>query len=217
MILFVHGASLTGKAAWPGVDRADAVYADLSGLATLEERASAIAASITEPTTIVAHSIGAVAAVLALASIRDEVARLILIEPALYDVARGNVEIERHIEAMDEAHALAAAGDFAGFWAIVRPLMFGGKPDPAQWESERGWVEWFASVPRPWGYALSAADLAGIPTTVITGAWNAEYEAIADALGAVGAVQIHLVGHDHRPQDHSDFASRLEDLLRDDG
>lgn len=130
--------------------------------------------------------------------------RLVLIEPALYDLARGDAAIENHIETMRTARDLADSGDLFGSWAIVKPVMFGSPAERADWERERGHAEWFAGIELPWGHGLSTRMLA-IPTLVVTGGWNAEYEAIASELVAAGATHRQLVGFTHRPHDHPDF------------
>lgn len=56
------------------------------------------------------------------------------------------------------------------------------------------------------------AELVAVATTVVTGAWNAEYDAIADALVDVGAARVVLRGADHRPHDLPAFADVLARL-----
>jgi hypothetical protein len=141
---------------------------------------------------------------------RITVERLVLIEPALYDVARGDPAIERHVGAMERARARLAEGDLRDCWEIVRPLMFGSEFDPLAWDAERERAEAFAAVPSPWGHGIEAAAIAGIPTLVVTGGWNAEYEAIAQALAAAGADHRVLEGAGHRPQDLPGLARLLE-------
>lgn len=47
--------------------------------------------------------------------------------------------------------------------------------------------------------------VASIPTLVVTGGWNDEYETIAGVLVAHGASHHLLRGHQHRPQDAPGF------------
>jgi pimeloyl-ACP methyl ester carboxylesterase len=176
MRLFVHGAGRSGPEAWPNASREGANFASFAPGATVAEQVDHLAAiAPTMPSvsiTVVAHSLGAVAAVLASANGAVRADRLVLIEPALYDVARGNPAIERHIEMMTRARSLAAAGDLVGYWRIVRPLMFGGAADPTRWDEERSRAEWFASVPSPWGHGVATEAITSTPTLVVTGGWK---------------------------------------------
>lgn len=54
---------------------------------------------------------------------------------------------------------------------------------------------------------------AKVPTLVVTGGWNDEYEAIAERLARSGAERVELSGSKHRPQDHPGFESALADFL----
>jgi hypothetical protein len=65
-------------------------------------------------------------------------------------------------------------------------------------------------LPRRGGHGIEAAAITGLPTLVVTGGWNAEYEAIAQALAAAGAEHRVLEGAGHRPQDLPDFARLLD-------
>lgn len=206
MRLYVHGAGRSGKAAWPSTNPDGAIFADLGSVRAARDRVRELGDfAPLQPRTLVAHSAGAVPALLAIdARVLPTVDRLVLIEPALYDLARGDAAIENHIETMRTARELADSGDLFGSWAIVKPVMFGSPAEPADWERERGHAEWFAGIELPWGHGVSTRMLA-VPTLVVTGAWNAEYEAIAAEVVAAGAVHRHLEGHAHRPHDHPDF------------
>ncbi|GAB3631429.1 hypothetical protein GCM10027421_07820 [Microbacterium shaanxiense] len=156
----------------------------------------------------------AVPAVLAAASGRLDVAGLVLVEPALYDIARGEHAIERHIAIVTEARAQAAEGELHGFWAIFRPLMFGEAFDVDRWDAERAAAERWASSNVPWGHGVRSGMITGIPTLVVTGGWNDEYETIAGVLTRHGARHIVREGAAHRPQDLPGFATAVEEFLR---
>lgn len=164
------------------------------------------------PTIVFAHSIGAVPAVLAAASEPDSGVTLVLIEPALYDIVRGDAAAERHIAAVTEARSQAAAGNLRGFWGILRPLMFGGPFDAALWDEERSFARRWSSTNIPWGHGVRAEMLDGIPTRVVTGGWNVEYEHIAEALQDRGAAHTVLTGAAHRPQDVPGFSGIVRDF-----
>ncbi len=203
--LYVHGAGRRGAAAWPQVDAADADFVSFPRESSVAEQADALVASCGDRMLIFAHSIGAVPVVLA--ANRLNIAGLVLVEPALYDIARGDEAIERHIGIVSEARAQADAGDLRSFWAILRPLMFGGPFDPATWDDERLLARRWATTNLPWGHGVRAAMLTDIPTLVITGGWNAEYERIAGALASDTTTHVVLTGAAHRAQDAPGFGA----------
>ncbi|MBX3092989.1 MAG: alpha/beta hydrolase [Cryobacterium sp.] len=209
MRVYVHGAGSSGRDAWPFAPDEGAVFADLAGMPSVASKLDALAELVPEGAVVLAHSWGAIPVVLAVAERRIQVARLVLLEPALYDVARGAPAVERHIASMTEARAHASDGRLFEYWSIVRPLMFGGPADRGIWDSEQAVAARFAAIEPPWGYDLAAEMVSGVPTVVITGGWNDEYEAIAAALTSAGAVHRQLVGARHRPQDHPDFERLL--------
>ena len=133
-----------------------------------------------------------------------------LIEPALYDMARGDSAVENHINTMTRARELADVRDLYGYWSIVSPLMFGRPASRDRWAEDRATAERFAEVVPPWGHNVSADQFADIPALVVTGAWNEEYEAIAHRLAAVNVQHVQLEGYRHRPQDHPEFNDLLD-------
>lgn len=210
--LFIHGAGRRGSDAWPAFDEDDGEFLSFPDGSAIAEQASAIRdGCATGRTTLFAHSIGAVPASLAVAE-PVEVVGLVLVEPALYDIARGDAAIERHIAAVTEARAIAALGDLRGFWALLRPLMFGGSFDEARWEDEKPVAERWAVTNVPWGHGVRASMLDGLPALVVTGGWNAEYETIAEVLAAHGAEHRVLSGAGHRPQDMAGFADLVAEF-----
>lgn len=157
-----------------------------------------------------AHSIGAVPAVLAAGSL--DLTGLVLVEPALYDIARGDIAVERHISAVTEARAQAADGNLRAFWGILRPLMFGGPFDEELWEVEREVALRWSTTSVPWGHGIRPEMMAGIAAIVITGGWNDEYDLIAKRLSDQGVEHTILSGATHRPQDVAGFAALVNEF-----
>lgn len=216
MRLYVHGAGRSGRAAWPTRGEAAEVYVDHSAHADIQAKADAVAQQAPDvPVVVVAHSLGAVVAALAARAGRIEVSRFVLVEPALYDFARGEPAIEIHIGTMTTARELANDGDLYGYWEIVSPMMFGRSASRDRWAHERVFAARFCAVPQPWGHDVTVATFAQTPTLVVTGAWNDEYEAIAARLSKAGAQHIQLPGFDHRPQDHPRFESVVSGFEQD--
>lgn len=207
----MHGAGREGRAAWPAQAEAGAVFADHSAASTAEHKAELVGDQHPggDDVVVVAHSLGAVPVALCRASGRLPAARIVLVEPALFDVARGDPAVEAHILPMTEARARAAAGDLFGYWRIVAPLMFGREATRETWIEDEPRARQFAALEPPWGHGIDSSVLAATPTLVITGGWNPEYEAIAEVLADAGVSHVHLVGARHRPQDLPEF----EDVL----
>ncbi|WP_214443695.1 hypothetical protein, partial [Mycobacterium tuberculosis] len=104
----------------------------------------------------------------------------------------GETPIERHIAVVTEARARAAHDDLFGFWSILRPLMFGGPSSRERWEDERAVAQHWATTALPWGHGIRDRFVRGVPTLVVTGDWNEEYELIARRLVDVGADHVVL-------------------------
>lgn len=211
--VFIHGGGRRGHDAWPHSDAASGDFVSFEPDSTVAEQvATLLAAYAGTRVLLYAHSLGAVPAVLAAASGELDVAGLVLAEPALYDIVRGEAVIERHIGIVTEARAQADEGNLRGFWAVFRPLMFGGPFDPELWEAERATAQRWAASNVPWGHGIRSEMIAGIPTLIVTGGWNDEYETIARALERQGARRIVLEGAAHRPQDLPGFAPTVEEF-----
>jgi alpha-beta hydrolase superfamily lysophospholipase len=208
---YVHGAGRTGRAAWPAQADAGDVFADHSGASSASRKAELVVDQHPggQDVVVVAHSLGAVPVALSRASGQLPAARVVLLEPALYDLARGEPAIEAHICPMTEARALAGDGDLFGYWRIVAPLMFGREATREAWMADEPRARHLAALEPPWGHGIDASVFADTPTLVVTGDWNPEYEAIAEVLADAGAAHGHLVGARHRPQDLPEF----EDVL----
>ncbi len=208
---FAHSASRPASRAWPSAHAATDSFLPLPAELTPRNQASLLVEHADHRPVLFAHSILGVAAVLAAPALRPRA--LVLVEPALYDLVRGSEAIERHISAVTEARSRAACGDLRGFWAILRPLMFGGPFDSARWDAERAVAEHWAQTPLPWGNGLREGMLQGTPLLVATGGWNDEYEHIAQHLVTLGAEHVVLRGAEHRPQDLPEFPTAVDDFI----
>lgn len=214
MRVYVHGAGRRGRDAWPSAPEEDSVFASLDFSRPMDENVASLVALTSPGSLLVAHSAGAVPVILALQTGSLSVNGIVLVEPGLYDVARGADAIERHIDAMTRARDLSGAGDLFGYWSIVRPLMFGGPAERSRWGAEREMAARFEAKHPPWGFAVDASAIAGVPTLVITGGWNDEYETIAGVLERHGAAHQQLPGYTHRPQDHPEFEVTVDEFFR---
>ncbi|MBN8424668.1 alpha/beta fold hydrolase [Microbacterium esteraromaticum] len=213
MRVYVHGAGRQGRDAWPSIPDQGSRFASLDFTGPMDANVASLAALSPRNSVVFAHSAGAVPVFLAVQARQIAARALVLVEPALYDVARGVPVIEDHIDAITRARALSRSGDLFGYWSIVRPLMFGGPAERSRWDEERETAARFEAKQPPWGFGVASSAIVGVPTLVITGGWNAEYETIAGVLIEEGATHVQLRGVNHRPQDHSGFADTVERFL----
>ena len=190
------------------------MFADLGSSVPAVEQAAALSRmDVTTPLIVVAHSFGAIPVLLAMECGALHVDRLVLLEPALYDLARGDEAVEHHIATMTRARDRARKNDLMSYWEIVRPLMFGGPFDPRLWAAEEPLARRFSVHEVPWGHGVTAEAIKPVPTLVLTGGWNAEYEAIAAVLTRHGARHRQLEGCKHRVQDHPGFDSVVSEFM----
>jgi len=212
--LFVHGAGRSGRDAWLEIVDDSGIFCAYDVTAPLAEQVDALAEQAAAATisTVVAHSWGGVPTVTALAQGRITAERLVLIEPALYDLARGHPAVEAHIELITRARDRSAAGDIRGYWGIVKPVIFGAEATDESWPADEAHARRFAALPTPWGHGLEGLASGLPPTLVITGDWLAEYEAIASSLVARGATHRVLAGARHRPHDLDGFAALVDEF-----
>lgn len=182
-------------------------------LLPVEKQAALLADALshTPDATVVAHSWGGTLVGIAMAHNGARPAALVLVEPALFDLAPTNESVRDHISVMTDARALADAGDLRGFWDLVKPMMFGAEATDDAWAADEPHAARFARLTVPWGFDLDAALRELPPTLVITGASWDGYEAIAHALVQRGAEHAKLSGAGHRPQDLPDFTRMLDD------
>ena len=214
MKVYVHGAGRVGHDAWPLMSHDDALFIELSHELRFDEKARELARLSPSHAVLIAHSAGAITAGLAIDRFAVSPEALVLVEPALFDLARGSKAVERHIGAVTDARRHAIQGDLFGFWQRLRPIFFGGPADAGAWANERHAAEKFAAMELPWGHGIDAESIGQVPTLVVTGAWNDEYEEIAAELTRYGARHVQLAGFQHRPQDSPDFADMVDDFVR---
>ena len=202
--VYFHTRGRDLRRSWPSARQGDfSAEFNASGPPT----ASPIAA---EGGLYLAHSYGAIVATMT-HRVRPAGA-LVLVEPALYDIARGHEAIEAHITAVESARAATGADPLWEYWQRIRPFMFGGPADPLVWNDERVEAEAFFRRRVPWNHHITLRELANVPLLVVTGSWNAEYEEIASRLARNGARHEVLEGHQHRPMDHPRFAELVDNF-----
>lgn len=219
-LVFVHGGGRAGRAAWPEQQAAfpDAAYPTLSGFGDDEPAvpdirnwAAQILEACGEGAHVVAHSYGGLPAVQAATGAAGVVRSMVLFEPALYSLARGAEHVEDHIARMSPVIAAApglTAAEYGLAWFTAIGAPTSAAPTTA---AELRMAERLRLLPAPWDIPAPASVFAEIPTLVVTGGWNEEYEEIASALVQLGATHRRLIGFGHRAQDHPE----AHDLIRE--
>jgi len=216
-IVFLHASNRSPDRAWsavgelPGARFAVMPGYSADGPATFDQDRweARLLEACDAGATVVAHSFGGPVAMRAAARRPDLVRALVLFEPAAYALARGNSAIEDHIRrvqpVLDQAATLPP-GEFAVAFAAA---LAGQTIAPPTDSADLLAAERQRRLPGPW--SLDTPERIGVPTLVVTGGWNDEYEAIASRI--VGARHVTLAGHGHRPQDHPDAVGVVRAFL----
>src|SRR5690606_8008043 len=136
---------------------------DLAALTDPHTQAGIVEDATRDGAVVGAHSYGAVAVALALRGERARIGGLVLIAPALYDVARGDPSVERFIATMARARRDYARGGLAAYWAVVRPLMFGGPFAPDLWDAEAAIAARMYALADPWGHGVTSSEITRTP------------------------------------------------------
>ena len=210
-LVFAHGSGRAGADNWPLQAKltTDAVFLTFPGYGQNLPRATNIDAWVhcildacIGPSHIVAASYGGIAAIRAAAERPDLIRSLILFEPAAYSLARGQTNVEARIDRMSPIMGLAphlSASDY--FVKFIRALT-DVEPSPPRADVEMTDAERLRLLAPPWSYSLPTHVFRDVPTLVVTGGWNQEYEEIAEAITLLGGEHRELLGHGHRVADH---------------
>jgi pimeloyl-ACP methyl ester carboxylesterase len=219
--VFLHGSGLGGADGWPvqaAAARPTWQFLSRHPDGDLAERdAGRIIEVLTDSGGaghVVASSYGGNAAVIALQRRPDVVAALVLAEPATFDLARGTVAVEEHIEAMQPA---AIAADDPALsdreWSDLFAAGFGR--EPLDDEQLAVLAPRMRPLPPPWSTGIDAAR--GLPgrCLVVTGGPGPRplFEQTAEALEHLGARRLVLPGAGHRVQDDPAFNAAVTDFL----
>lgn len=215
-VVFVHGVGRAAADAWP-LQASDApenwMFLRRRSISdSPEEDAQRILELLGSSGSghLVAHSYGAIAAILVARQRPEWVETLTLIEPACFDLARGCPAVEEHIAAMEPVFAVrddptVSSREFSRRFAQAMGTQPPDLPDDVLEER----VGRLRATPQPWGTSLAAQSDLPARTVVLTGGWSDLYEEVAESLVQRGAVHEQLTGYGHRVQDHPDATALM--------
>lgn len=221
--IFIHGAGRAGPQAWPAqagppwlpqgalpMAREDLAFVErIVPGDDPEVTVPAYAALLgNDPGHVVAHSYGAIAALL-LAE-RHGAATLTLIEPAALSLSATAPATCAHIEVMATVYELASdvqVSDAEFFRRFSEAL---GSPAPPLPDEElSGMGAHLRALRPPWSVEVDPAVSTRVPTLVVTGAGEEMYGDVARVLTAHGAQHVEIPGTGHRPQDDERLSALL--------
>lgn len=222
-VVFVHGAGDFGAAAWPrqhglSLDF-DCLFVRRHGFSLTEEPQPTdflrdqeiVLESLGTGGHLVAHSQGAVAAMMVAVEHPNLVKTLTLVEPACFSLTADLPVTAAHIARMAPVLAgRTTMSDEEYVRAFVRPAFDSDARRPTTAEEERSATRLRLQSP-PWDAPLSIVP--GVPTLVVTGGWEPLYEEVAAYLAATGAVH-RVVQGGHRPHDSAEGDALVRGFLR---
>lgn len=231
-VVFVHGAGSFGAAAWPkqhgmaldydalflrrhGFDAAaEPLETDFAADSAIVLGALADDGRGASGGHVVAHSQGAIAAMMAAVERPDLVHSLTLVEPACLSLTAELPATAAHRALMqplfDVRHHLSDE-DFGR--EFVRRVFSADTPGAVTAESARAARRLRLQAP-PWEAPLHIVP--GVPTLVLTGGWEPLYEEIAGYLRETGALH-RIAAGGHRPQDSAEGDHAIRAFIADVG
>lgn len=218
-LVFAHGTGHVGEEAFPQQAAAfpGAVFPVLPGygddrptVGDVAAAAQQLALLAADADALVGYSYGGMVA--AMAASLEQPAALVLIEPALFQLARERPRSAALIARLEPIYLDTGLTDATFEQTLMRALSgqeIGPAETPEQLRSSRRGRLHGA----PWRHAVDPECIAETPTLVLTGGWSAEYEEVAQALVDLGAEHEVLAGHGHRVIDHPDCSDRIREFV----
>lgn len=228
-VLLVHGSVRNGAMCWGGqrplaerwrlriVDRRGFFPNPPAGGEDYDRDADDVAELLGDGAHLVGHSYGGLVSLLATARRPEAVRSLTVIEPPVFDVARGVAAVDELIAAFDGLWD-DAPEDPRAFLSAFLPLVGSSLTLPDQLPPPLAQnVTELRTSRRPWQAELPLEQLraAGVPTMVVSGGHHPAFEAVCDALHeALGGHREVLQGAGHTVPDLGPrFNDRLETFL----
>jgi pimeloyl-ACP methyl ester carboxylesterase len=227
-VVLVHGSGGNARSAWASVrplaTRFTLVAPDRGGYPPnppleridFEAQAEELAPLLEDGAHLVGHSYGGVIALLIAGRHPRRVLSLTVSEPPAFALARGNPEVERLVERLDEhfRHGSRDPRAFAsGFLEIVGSNA--KLPDELPAEMEQS-IRATMAERAPWEARIPLAELgpSAFPRLVISGAHHLAFDAVCDVLEErLGAQRAVLPGAGHSIPRAAGYLERLETFL----
>ena len=229
-VVFVHGAGSFGSAAWPrqhGMALSyDALFLRRHGYdpvaepveSSFEQDTAIVLRSLADDGRgaagghIVAHSQGAIAAMMAAVERPDLVFSLTLVEPACLSLTAELPATAAHIGLMQPLFDVRHQMNDQDFQReFVRRVYATDLQQPATAEEKRSARRLRLQAPS-WEAPLHIVP--GVPTLVLTGGWEPLYEEIAGYLRETGALHRTAAGG-HRPHDSREGDRMVRSFIND--
>lgn len=212
--VFLHGSGRSGAAAWPAqrvlAEQRECLFLDRLAAGDPPETVVAhVAGRLAGPVHVVAHSYGAISALL-LAERRPElVASLALAEPAVLALSRHLPRTRAHVAALEPV----LAADVPARELSRRYAAASGTPAPAVSDDAlEELVAHLRAVVPPWRVPVRAAVVERVPTLVALGGPDSPFAEVAAVLAEHGAEVLTVPGTGHRPHDGEAFAAAVAAL-----
>jgi pimeloyl-ACP methyl ester carboxylesterase len=229
-VVLVHGSGGNARSAWASVQplaaRFTLVAPDRGGYPPgppleqidFEQQAEELGPLLENGAHLVGHSYGGVIALLMAARHPELVCSLAVSEPPAFGLARGNPEVDRLVERLDE-HFTRGPRDPRAFGAGFLEIVGSSAqvPDKLPPEQEQAIRATMAERP-PWEAQIPLDELAAtaFPKLVISGAHHPAFDAVCDVLEQrLGAERAVLPGAGHSIPRAPGYLGRLEKFLDD--
>ncbi|MHA7276839.1 alpha/beta fold hydrolase [Arthrobacter sp. HLT1-21] len=221
-LVFVHGGGAFGAAAWPTqhalAGRYDCLFLRRHGFEAgvdplppdFAEDQRIVVDALGDGGHLVAHSHGAISAMMAAVDRPDLVRSLVLIEPACLSLTADLPATAAHRALVEPLYQRRdSLSDEAFLQEFVRLVFSTEARHPATSEARRAARRLKMQLP-PWEAPLDIVP--GVPTLIVTGGWEPLYEEIADYLAVTGAHHVVAPGG-HRPQDATEGDTLIREFI----
>ncbi|WP_026550007.1 alpha/beta hydrolase [Arthrobacter sp. Br18] len=222
-IVFVHGGGSFGAAAWPRQHGLSLDYdclflrrhgfdADAEPLSTDHtEDERLITEALGSGGHLVAHSQGAVSAMLTAVERPELVRSLTLVEPACLSLTADLPATAAHIELVAPLFAQRDTLTDEDYLQQFVRLAFSAEAEPPSTQMAKRSARRLRLQSPPWEAPLHIVP--GVPTLVLTGGWEPLYEEVAGYLAATGA-RHRVTPGGHRPHDTPEGDAVVRTFIR---
>lgn len=222
-IVFVHGTGASGAAAWPGQHGLaldyDCLFVKRHGFEAAGEPLPTdfdadrdiVVNALGYGGHVVAHSQGAIAAMMAAVEHPRLVRSLVLVEPACLSLTAQLPATQAHHDLMAPLYSRRLEMSDEEFNKEFVRMAFSAQAGPLATDESRRDAGRLRLQAPAWEAPLHIVP--GVPTLVLTGGWEPLYEEIAGYLDATGAIH-RITAGGHRPHDTPEGDRLIRDFIR---